>query len=184
MVGYVQHGRSMFRAARRDELTGLHNRRAAREWAEAMLTRERGLAVILFDLDRFKHVNDSLGHHAGDQLLVVIAQRLADVVREPEDVVARLGGDEFVVLARGVHDEAGVPGALRAAGPGRRRAVTVDGIEVRSAPASASRSGPSTAPTTARCSAGRHRDVRRQGPPYRLGDLPRRVRRADTARGW
>ncbi len=130
MVGYVQQGRSMHRAARRDELTGLHNRRAAREWAEGMLSRERGLAVILFDLDRFKHVNDSLGHHAGDQLLVVIAQRLAEVVREPEDVVARLGGDEFVVLARGVHDEPAVRVLCERLTRAVSAPVTVDGIEV------------------------------------------------------
>ena len=129
-LGYVQHGRSMHRAARRDELTGLHNRRAAREWAESMLTRERALAVILFDLDRFKHVNDSLGHHAGDQLLVVIAQRLAEVVREPEDVVARLGGDEFVVLARGVHDDAAVRVLCERLTRAVSAPVTVDGIEV------------------------------------------------------
>jgi diguanylate cyclase (GGDEF)-like protein len=105
VLGYAGHGRSMHRIARRDELTGLHNRMAAREAAEALLSKERSLAVILFDLDRFKYVNDSLGHHAGDHLLTVIAQRLADVVREPDDVVARLGGDEFVVLARDVRDE-------------------------------------------------------------------------------
>ena len=130
VIGYLGHGRSMHRAARRDELTGLYNRRAAREWAETMLVRERGLAVILFDRDRFQHVNDSLGHHAGDHLLSVLGHRLADVVREPDDVVARLGGDEFVVLARGVHDE----DAVRVLCERLTRAVTapmtVDGIEV------------------------------------------------------
>ena len=153
MVGYVRHGRSMHRAARRDELTGLLNRRAAREGAETMLAHERGLAVILFDLDRFKHVNDSLGHHAGDQLLVVLGQRLAEVVREPEDVVARLGGDEFVVIARGVHDEEPSPysasGSLGVVAPVRSTAW-----RSRSARASASRWPRSTARTTApSCSA-------------------------------
>ena len=128
--GYLAHGRSMHRAARRDELTGLHNRRAAREWAETLLFRERALAVILFDLDRFKHVNDSLGHHAGDQLLAVIAQRLAEVVREPEDVVARLGGDEFVVIARGVHDEAAVAVLCERLTRAIVAPVVVDGVEV------------------------------------------------------
>jgi diguanylate cyclase (GGDEF)-like protein len=129
-LGYVAQGRSMHRAARRDELTGLHNRLAAREGAETLLAHERALAVILFDLDRFKHVNDSLGHHAGDQLLVVIAQRLAEVVREPEDVVARLGGDEFVVIARGVHDEEAVAVLCERLTRAIVAPVMVDGVEV------------------------------------------------------
>ena len=130
MVGYIRHGRSMHRAARRDELTGLFNRRAARECAETMLARERGLAVILFDLDRFKHVNDSLGHHAGDHLLSVLGQRLAEVVREPDDVVARLGGDEFVVLARGMHDEETIAVLCERLTRAVSAPVTVDGIDV------------------------------------------------------
>jgi diguanylate cyclase (GGDEF)-like protein len=130
MAGYVRHGRSMSRVARRDELTGLFNRRAARECAEVMLGRERGLAVILFDLDRFKHVNDSLGHHAGDHLLTVLGQRLAEVVREPDDVVARLGGDEFVVLARGVHDDESVQVLCERISRAVSAPVTVDGIDV------------------------------------------------------
>jgi diguanylate cyclase (GGDEF)-like protein len=129
-AGYVRHGRSMFRAARRDELTGLYNRRAARECAEAMLARDRGLAVILFDLDRFKHVNDSLGHHAGDHLLTVLGQRLAEVVRDPDDVVARLGGDEFAVLASGLHDAESVRVLCERLTRAVSAPVTVDGIEV------------------------------------------------------
>jgi diguanylate cyclase (GGDEF)-like protein len=129
-IGYVQQGRSMSRAARRDELTGLYNRRAAREWAEALLARERHLAVILFDLDRFKHVNDSLGHHAGDQLLVEVAHRLAEVVRDPADIVARLGGDEFVVLARGVRDEEDVQVLCARLTRAVSAPVTIDGIDV------------------------------------------------------
>jgi diguanylate cyclase (GGDEF)-like protein len=129
-VGYIRHGRSMHRAARRDELTGLANRRAARECAETMLARERGLAVILFDLDRFKHVNDSLGHHAGDHLLSVLGQRLAEVVREPDDVVARLGGDEFVVLARGMHNEETIGVLCERLTRAVSAPVTVAGIDV------------------------------------------------------
>jgi diguanylate cyclase (GGDEF)-like protein len=130
MAGYIRHGRSMHRAARRDELTGLFNRRAARECAETMLARERGLAVILFDLDRFKHVNDSLGHHAGDHLLTVLGQRLAEVVREPDDVVARLGGDEFVVLARGMHNEETIAVLCERLTRAVSAPVSVDGIDV------------------------------------------------------
>jgi diguanylate cyclase (GGDEF)-like protein/PAS domain S-box-containing protein len=84
-----------------DELTGLANRALFKDRVEHALTRRspgRGLVALLFlDLDRFKTVNDSLGHTAGDGLLVAIAQRLHMVLR-PEDTIARLGGDEFAVL--------------------------------------------------------------------------------------
>jgi diguanylate cyclase (GGDEF)-like protein len=59
------------------------------------------LAVLFLDVDRFKRVNDALGHHVGDALLRVIATTIQRIVR-PEDVVARYGGEEFVVLCRGI----------------------------------------------------------------------------------
>ncbi|HEX7188646.1 MAG TPA: bifunctional diguanylate cyclase/phosphodiesterase [Actinomycetes bacterium] len=130
VVGYVRQGRMMHRAARRDELTLLHNRMSAREIADTLLVRERSLAVILFDLDRFKHVNDSLGHRAGDHLLAVIASRLAEVVREPDDVVARLGGDEFVVLARGLRDMAAVQAMCERISRAVTEPVVIDGLHV------------------------------------------------------
>ena len=79
-----------------DELTGLTNRRTFRDCLAAALL-SGSPAVVMVDLDRFKPVNDSLGHPVGDALLRVVAQRLRSAVRE-EDVVARLGGDEFAVL--------------------------------------------------------------------------------------
>jgi len=84
-----------------DALTGLPNRtrfqsRCARLLAEASGTPTEP-AVLLLDLDEFKQVNDTLGHHIGDQLLVQVAARLLDAVRS-QDTVARLGGDEFAVL--------------------------------------------------------------------------------------
>jgi diguanylate cyclase (GGDEF)-like protein len=84
-----------------DMLTGLPNRRAFTEefrrmLDEAQLTRAR-LALLLIDMDGFKQVNDTLGHHAGDALLVAVGGRLRGAVREG-DFVARLGGDEFAVL--------------------------------------------------------------------------------------
>ena len=149
VVGYVRHGRQMHRAARRDELTHLHNRMAVREIADSVLVRERSLAVILFDLDRFKHVNDSLGHHAGDHLLAVIASRLAEVVRDADDVVARLGGDEFVVLARGLHDMAAVRSMCeRIAVPSPSRSPSTASTSP-SGRASASRWRPTTVATSA-----------------------------------
>lgn len=129
-VGFARHSRSMRRAARNDDLTGLRNRMAAREAAEELLAGDRELAVMLLDLDRFKTVNDTLGHHAGDHLLAVIAQRLAEVVREPDDVVARLGGDEFVVLARRVHDDRSVRVLCERLVGAVTAPVEVDGIEV------------------------------------------------------
>jgi diguanylate cyclase (GGDEF)-like protein/PAS domain S-box-containing protein len=92
--------------ATHDELTGLPNRSTFMEHLRRLLERSRRsgrgmkFAVLFLDFDRFKRVNDSLGHLAGDQLLAAISRRLRECVR-PGDTVARLGGDEFgVVLER------------------------------------------------------------------------------------
>ncbi len=89
-------------AAVTDELTGLPNRRALyTEGANRFSLPGRGhQALLMLDLDRFKEVNDTLGHRAGDQLLVQVGQRLRAILRS-EDTLARLGGDEFAVL---LHD--------------------------------------------------------------------------------
>jgi diguanylate cyclase (GGDEF)-like protein/PAS domain S-box-containing protein len=87
--------------ATRDDLTGLPNRAWLNQHLEAMLneTRRHASTTVLFiDLNRFKEVNDSMGHAAGDRLLQQVSQRLQSCMR-PGDVVARLGGDEFVVAA-------------------------------------------------------------------------------------
>ncbi len=83
-----------------DGLTGLPNREHFRRTAEDELDRARrgeGGALVLVDLDHFKEVNDTLGHHSGDELLRVVAQRLQGSLRT-DDTVARLGGDEFGLL--------------------------------------------------------------------------------------
>ena len=93
--------------ATHDPLTGLANRR------QIMATLHRAIheqhdqpghvAAMFVDVDRLKYINDALGHHVGDRLLVSTAQRLTEAIR-PEDHVARLGGDEFLVVATGVPD--------------------------------------------------------------------------------
>jgi diguanylate cyclase (GGDEF)-like protein len=88
--------------ARTDELTGLANRRALVAALGQARTRdadggEPDLALLLIDLDKFKEINDSLGHHVGDELLRQLASRLQRHVR-PGDLLARLGGDEFAIL--------------------------------------------------------------------------------------
>ncbi|HKA38196.1 MAG TPA: EAL domain-containing protein [Burkholderiales bacterium] len=88
-----------------DELTGLPNRVSFAEQLEAMIRRARRtdwtLGVMFLDLDRFKVVNDSLGHHAGDQLLRIAGGRIQRAIRE-SDMLFRMGGDEFTVLLENV----------------------------------------------------------------------------------
>ncbi|AGZ43731.1 sensor domain-containing diguanylate cyclase [Actinoplanes friuliensis] len=96
-----RHVTELTRQAYHDGLTGLPNRsqlldRASQEVEIAMATGAR-LALLLLDLDGFKKINDTVGHHAGDLLLQAVGHRLQSVVRD-HDVVARLGGDEFAVL--------------------------------------------------------------------------------------
>jgi diguanylate cyclase (GGDEF)-like protein/PAS domain S-box-containing protein len=87
--------------AHHDTLTGLPNRLLLRDRVEHAIHRahreRRGLAVLFLDLDRFKNINDTLGHTVGDNLLRLCAARLSDRMREG-DTVARLGGDEFMIL--------------------------------------------------------------------------------------
>jgi diguanylate cyclase (GGDEF)-like protein/PAS domain S-box-containing protein len=83
--------------ATHDALTGLPNRAAVLARGEELLVETTGLAVLLMDLDRFKEVNDTLGHDYGDRLLAQVGPRLRPLVRDV-DMVARLGGDEFAVL--------------------------------------------------------------------------------------
>jgi len=92
-----------------DELTGLANRTSFMERFHHMIARTQRrndhiAAVLFLDLDRFKLVNDSLGHMAGDMLLVAVARRLERCLR-PGDTLARLGGDEFTILLEDIHSQ-------------------------------------------------------------------------------
>lgn len=96
------------RQATHDALTGLPNRvlflRKTTEALERSRTTHATVAVLFIDLDKLKHVNDTIGHAVGDQLIVTVAKRLAAATR-PSDLVARISGDEFVVLCEGLLDE-------------------------------------------------------------------------------
>ena len=99
----------LLRAAFYDPLTGLPNRALLKDRLDVAFARAKGreaarFAVLFLDLDRFKLVNDSLGHRAGDELLVQIAHRI-ESCRRAGDTVARLGGDEFTLLVEGIVDD-------------------------------------------------------------------------------
>jgi diguanylate cyclase (GGDEF)-like protein/PAS domain S-box-containing protein len=101
----VESSARLEQQALHDSLTGLANRTLfldrLRHALARMKSRGTPLAVLFFDLDRFKVVNDSLGHHRGDELLVAVAKRVNSAMRGG-DTLARFGGDEFTILAEGV----------------------------------------------------------------------------------
>lgn len=117
--------RQLSHLALHDPLTGLPNRRLLLDRVNMALARsarrQAEVAILFCDIDRFKVVNDSLGHSAGDELLVQVALRLRQAVR-PDDTVARLGGDEFVVCCEGLE------------GPEAVRAIAERVVRVLSAP--------------------------------------------------
>lgn len=119
-------------ASRHDALTGLPNRNLLHDRIEGAIASARRhghrLAVLFLDLDRFKHVNDSLGHAIGDWLLESVGLRLTASVRST-DTVSRQGGDEFVILlseARSVDDVAAAAAKMLAAVTGSHRVATHD----------------------------------------------------------
>ena len=97
------------RQALHDPLTRLPNRLLLMDRTRQALTRlhrsDGAVALLFIDLDRFKAINDNYGHEIGDQVLVCISERLAEMMRD-SDTVARLGGDEFVILAQDIDGEA------------------------------------------------------------------------------
>ena len=125
--------RRLAELAQFDQLTGLANRVLFRDYLLKILARaERHrqlVAVMLLDLDRFKTVNDTYGHEAGDLLLRQIAQRLRSSVRE-SDLVARLGGDEFTVVMDSVSDPGVIAGFANRLLDVVRQPVRLGGCEV------------------------------------------------------
>jgi len=105
----LEENKEHFRhAAFHDALTGLPNRPLLIDHLKLAIERSRLhadhlFAVLFIDLDRFKNINDSLGHNTGDQLLIAIAARIGECLR-PTDTIARLGGDEFAILLDGLDD--------------------------------------------------------------------------------
>jgi len=97
-----RHRELMEHAAYHDPLTGLANRKRLQEYMESLMAADgEPFSLLLLDLDRFKEINDALGHHIGDQLLMLISQRLRECVQSRIGLVARLGGDEFAICIRG-----------------------------------------------------------------------------------
>ncbi len=118
--------------ATRDILTGLPNRALFSLFLEQAIARtqreQKEFALFLLDMDRFKNVNDTLGHHAGDQVLVETAQRLESLI-QTHDTVARLGGDEFAVLADLVHEGASITALAERISLELQRSFVIDGQE-------------------------------------------------------
>ncbi len=157
-----------------DALTGLPNRTLFldRRWTllAAAQRKESTAAVLFVDLDRFKQINDTLGHSAGDRLPQEIADRLSGCLRA-QDTIARMGGDEFTLLLPDLdlpEDAAKVAQKLLAA---LKLPLTLEGQEPPSPPASASASSPTTAGARRPCSntpTWRCTDKEQGGDGYRL----------------
>ena len=104
----LEEKQKLYRLAHNDALTGLPNRlffiERLKQVTSMAKRHKRELAILFMDLDRFKEINDSLGHAAGDKVLCEIATRLSGVIRK-EDTLVRLGGDEFVILMENLFDK-------------------------------------------------------------------------------
>lgn len=118
-----------------DALTGLPNRALFTEYLKTSISRSkrsRGhlFAVLFCDLDRFKNINDSLGHNIGDELLINIGTRLEQSIRQNIDIVARLGGDEFAILLDGMAEANVAIHIANRIQDSLRNAVNVGGHEI------------------------------------------------------
>jgi diguanylate cyclase (GGDEF)-like protein len=119
------------RQALTDTLTGLPNRVLLHDRITRLLLERstRPLAVMLIDLDHFKEINDTLGHHVGDELIREVALRLRDALRDG-DTVARLGGDEFAVVAASIHSADDAVVVAERLVLALREPFTIDGVRL------------------------------------------------------
>ncbi len=123
--------RTIAAQARIDILTGLPNRLALHERLGDELDGPTAFALMIIDLDRFKDVNDTLGHEAGDRLLAIVADRLSSALG-PSDMLARLGGDEFAVLVANVRSASDVEPIVDRLTSMCSQPVSVNGVRVAS----------------------------------------------------
>ncbi|MDY6802268.1 MAG: EAL domain-containing protein [Cyanobacteriota bacterium] len=126
--------KQLYYKAFHDSLTGLPNRamfmkRLAEALAQLKESPEEDFALLFMDLDCFKVINDSLGHLAGDKLLVTLAGRL-ETSRRPKDTVARLGGDEFGILLRDVKSRKQLPAIVEGLQKELNQLLTIDSTEI------------------------------------------------------
>ena len=125
----------LVRLAHYDQLTSLPNRTLLRQRVEHALGRAMragtGVATLVLDMDRFKEINDMLGHEIGDKLLVEVAQRIRATLRD-QDTVARLGGDEFAVVLEGVSEAREVLPVIERIIDSLAEVTTIGGHEINS----------------------------------------------------
>src|SRR5579871_806177 len=135
--GLEAANRQLRHLATHDALTGLPNRVLLEDRLTQVVAHAdgdgRSFALMVCDLDRFKTVNDSLGHHAGDELLQEVARRLTALMR-PVDTVARLGGDEFVLLVTSIHDVEDAKRIAAKAIEALQAPVRIAGLDVHTSP--------------------------------------------------
>lgn len=132
-IANLRHVVNLAFQAKHDSLTSLPNRSVLHEDFAARIAQAPGrmTALLLLDLDHFKEINDTLGHHVGDRLLTNIGPRLQDALAGTDALICRLGGDEFAVLLTGLSDHADAVTLARHVTTALRRPFMVDGMALQ-----------------------------------------------------